>query len=241
MIQRLKAEFETKELFRIGRKAENEVEQFDFDFTTWQEKYGEGSAVLLVQRNRDDSAYPVPLIIENGIASWVITDTDTAKSGRGTFQLEYVSETKKKKSDVWHFVCGISLEGTLPAPDPYENWLETITEKTAEVSGYAQNAQQSAQDAYQSAEDAEASAVSAQSSADNANQSAIDAENSAVAAETAQGKAETAQAAAQSALAGMTFVSFSIDADGHVLITNSDLLGTTEFELTESGHMEVTY
>ena len=42
-------------------------------------------------------------------------------------------------------------------------------------------------------------------------------------------------------LGGMTFVGFSMDNAGHVLVTNSDRLGTTSFELTQSGHMAVTY
>jgi hypothetical protein len=39
----------------------------------------------------------------------------------------------------------------------------------------------------------------------------------------------------------MTFVGFSMNNAGHVIITNSDRLGTTSFELTKKGHMEVTY
>ena len=238
---KLKAHCECDDIIRIGRVIENEVTEIEFDFSKWQTEYGAGGATVLVLRNHDANPYPVALVIENGKALWTITDADTAVFGRGCFQLKYIAGTKVKMSKIFQFTCGKSLTGEGDAPDPYEDWLDTLTDLGTLTTTNAQTATAAATAAQASAASAAASATAAwvaQTAAEVA-QGAAEAAQSA--AETAQGKAETAQAAAQSALAGMTFVGFSVDADGHVLITNSDLLGTTEFELTESGHMEVTY
>lgn len=216
----LKAHCECDDIIRIGRVIENEVTEVEFDFTQWQTEYGAGGATVLVLRNHDANPYPVALAIEDGKALWTITDADTAVFGRGCFQVKYIAGAKVKMSKIFQFTCGKSLTGEGDAPDPYEDWLDTLTDLSVLTTTNAQTAT--------------AAATSAQASAASAAASAT-------AAGTAQEKAEAAKAAAQSALAGMTFVGFSVDADGHVLITNSDLLGTTEFELTESGHMEVTY
>ena len=73
-------------------------------------------------------------------------------------------------------------------------------------------------------------------------------ENAKTAAQEAQEAAEASQVAAytsaedaQAALQGMVYVTFSISGDGHVLLGNGDLTGTTSFALTSAGHMEVTY
>lgn len=53
--------------------------------------------------------------------------------------------------------------------------------------------------------------------------------------------------AAQEALRGMTYVTITADENGHILIRNGDLLGTTKFNLipadakTRAGHLEVDY
>ena len=228
-------------VIRIGYEGENVVTQIDFNLKMWVAEYGLGGVTLLVLRHGDANAYPVALMIEDGIASWTITKTDTAKVGRGAIQLKYVVGEKIKKSPVFDISCLNALDDSDTVPDPYDSWLATLTDLSALTTANAQAAAQSESNAQASAELAEQSASAASESASASAESAQSAAQSASQASESASRAKVSEQAAQSALAGMTFVSFTVDEDGHVLITNSDLLGTTAFELTESGHMEVTY
>ena len=228
-------------VIRIGYEGENIVTQIDFNLNMWIDEYGLGGVVLLVLRHGDTHAYPVPLVIDDGIASWVITKTDTAKVGRGVIQLKYVVGEKVKKSPIFDVSCLNALDDSDTVPDPYDSWLATLTDLStlvtanvaeslvnADIAQMAANI--SAQAASQSAKSADAAQKSELNTLESAQESKLEADKSKIYAEQAQG-----------ALGGMTFVGFSMNNAGHVLVTNSDRLGTTSFELTKKGHMEVTY
>lgn len=226
---------------RIGYEGENVVTQIDFNLKTWIAEYGLGGVTLLVIRHGDTDAYPVPLMIEDGIASWSITQTDTAKVGRGAIQLKYVVGEKIKKSPIYTTACSNALDDSDTVPDPYDSWLATLTDLSTLVTAKAAESLVNADIAQMAANiSAQAASQSAQS-ADAAQRSELNALESARASKSEADKSKIYAEQAQGALAGMTFVGFSMTDDGHVLVTNSDRLGTTSFELTQSGHMEVTY
>jgi len=137
---------------RIGYEGENVVTQIDFNLKTWIAEYGLGGVTLLVIRHGDSDAYPVPLMIEDGIASWSITQTDTAKAGRGAIQLKYVVGEKIKKSPIYTTSCSNALDDSDTVPDPYDSWLATLTDLSALTTANAQAAVQSAESARQDAE-----------------------------------------------------------------------------------------
>ena len=228
-------------VIRIGRQTENLVSSITFNVQMWIDEYGAGECVLNVKRNGDVSAYIVPMTITEGMTTWTITDTDTARKGRGEIQLKYTTGEKVKTSPIFTISCGESLIGEGEPPSGYDDWLAELNRMTSEVeaaktsaSASAQTAQTAAGTAAEKASEAEQSATTASGFANNASASAQSASESA-------SRAKASEEAAQGALAGMTFVGFAVNADGHVVISNSDLLGTTSFELKESGHMEVTY
>ena len=226
---------------RIGYEGENVVTQIDFDLKKWIAEYGLGGVTLLVIRHGDTNAYPVPLMIEDGVASWSITQTDTAKVGRGAIQLVYTAGDKIKKSPILDVSCLNALDDSDTIPDPYDSWLATLTDLSALVTAKAAESLVNADIAQMAANiSAQAASQSAQS-ADAAERSELSALESAQASRSEADKSKIYAEQAQGALGGMTFVGFSMNNDGHVLITNSDRLGTTSFELTQSGHMEVTY
>lgn len=226
---------------RIGYEGENVVTQIDFNLKTWIAEYGLGGVTLLVIRHGDSDAYPVPLMIEDGIASWSITQTDTAKVGRGAIQLKYVVGEKIKKSPIYTTTCSNALDDSDTIPDPYDSWLATLTDLSALVTAKVAESLVNADIAQMAANiSAQAASQSAQS-ADAAQRSELNALESAQASKSEADKSKIYAEQAQGALSGMTFVGFSMNNAGHVLITNSDRLGTTSFELTEKGHMEVTY
>lgn len=213
-------------VIRIGRQTENLVSSITFNLNMWIEEYGAGECVLNVRRNGDGSAYPVLMTIADGMATWTITDTDTAKKGRGEVQLVYRAGDKVKTSPIFTISCGESLVGG-EVPEPYEEWLTELNRMTAQVeaaktsaSASAQTAQtaantatekateaaQSAEFAYNHYESARQSAVSAQASktgaiqaAANAHESATEAAQSATMASVESTAAESAKQAAQTA------------------------------------------
>lgn len=130
---------------RIGYEGENIVTAITFNMQMWVEEFGTGAAVLLVQRNGDRNAYPVPLTIEDGSATWEITSTDCAKQGRGAIQVVYTAGEKVKKSPIFTIVCSASIEGSDTVPDPYESWLATLTELTATTEANAIRAEDAAE------------------------------------------------------------------------------------------------
>lgn len=137
---------------RIGYEGENIVTAITFNLQMWIEEFGIGAAVLHVQRNGDANAYPVPLTIENGAATWEITSTDCAKHGRGAIQIVYTAGEQVKKSPIFTIICSASIEGTDTPPDPYESWLATLTELTATTETNARRAEDAAERAEEAAE-----------------------------------------------------------------------------------------
>jgi hypothetical protein len=228
-------------VIRIGRQTENLVSEITFNVKMWIEEYGAGECVLNVRRNGDGSAYPVPMTITDGMTTWAITDTDTAKKGRGEIQLKYTVGEKVKTSPIFTISCGESLIGEGEPPSGYDDWLAELNRMTSEVEAAKTSASASAQSAQTAAGTAAEKASEAEQSATTASGFAVNASASAQSASESASRAKASEEAAHGALAGMTFVGFAVNADGHVVISNSDLLGTTSFELKESGHMEVTY
>jgi len=179
-------------VIRIGRQTENLVSSITFNLNMWIDEYGAGECVLNVRRNGDGSAYPVPMTITDGKATWTITDTDTSKKGRGEIQLVYHAGDKVKTSPIFTISCGESLVGG-EVPEPYEDWLAELGEMTAQVEAAKTSADQSAQTAQTAANTATTKAIEAEQSANTASGFANNASAS------AQSASESAQAASQSA------------------------------------------
>jgi hypothetical protein len=187
-------------IIRIGRQTENLVSSITFNVQMWIDEYGAGECVLNVRRNGDRSAYPVPMSIADGMTTWTITDTDTAKKGRGEVQLVYTVGEKVKTSPIFTISCGESLVGG-EVPEPYEEWLTELNRMTAQVEAAKTSADQSAQTAQTAAETAAGKATEAEQSATTAIGFANNASASATSANV------SAQAAAQSAEQAAEYVS----------------------------------
>lgn len=143
----------------LGYYAENEATQVIFDISSLIDLFGSGSAVLLHKRATDTNAYPVTVDQEGGTVTWTVTNIDTNVVGYGKCELYYyVDETLAKTIVFSTYVTeDIGTTGSTP-PDPYETWVETLTELGAETLQNAQDAAQSASDAEGYAEAAEAAA-----------------------------------------------------------------------------------
>ena len=217
-------------VIRIGRQTENLVSEIIFNLQMWIEEYGAGECVLNVRRNGDGSAYPVPMTITDGLATWTITDTDTAKKGRGEIQLVYRAGDKVKTSPIFTISCGESLVGDGEPPSGYEDWLTELGEMTAQVeaaktsaSASAQTAQTAAGTAAEKATEAEQSANTASGFANNASASAQSANTSAQAAKASEEKAKEYAEQAEHGGGGGGAVQSVNGKTGAVVLTASDV------------------
>lgn len=154
----------------IGHVKENDVTQIEVDISAWVEEFGDGLLEVHVQRSVNTVPYIVLLDIENDIATWTISDTDTAIKGTGEAQFVYKIGTQVKKSDVFRIANLRSVEGSETPPDPYDNWFETLSALGTQV-------QQNTTAAETAAGQAQSSATEAEAAASAAAQSAADAEN----------------------------------------------------------------
>lgn len=128
-----------------------------------------------------------------------------------------VQQGQIKTTSVVNFWCVPSAEdalvrGIVEDGDVSMTWLEWVNANMAAAAENVRTAQEVLTEAQSAAETAEQNAESA----------AIDAAAAKIAAQTA------------------AFPVFSVDENGHVIISRPERLGTTTFRLTSGGHLEVT-
>lgn len=110
-------------VIQIGVQGENIAEGVAFDISDWIEEYGLGIAYIYIRRNGDVDSYFKTLPIEDGKATWLFDDADTARNGEGKAQLLYVVDEVVKKTEVFVTTTAQSMENG-PGPSPYEDYLE---------------------------------------------------------------------------------------------------------------------
>ncbi len=118
----------------------------------------------------------------------------------------------------------------------YVDTAETAKEGALEAQKRATSAQSAAETAAKTAETAKTAAETAKADATTAKDAAQTSKESA---ELSARNAETSATAAEAAKNGMIYVSFTVNAEGHLIAKNAEVLGTTSFRLNQNGHMEV--
>lgn len=196
-------------LLDIGRRGENLVTRVHLP-----EVPESGQAVTVyVLRNGDTAAYPASNVeITDTEIIWTVTSVDTGKSGRGKVQYKFADATTGEviKTEIFGFLVGLAIDTEVgPAPDPYESWLDSLTDLADETQINAREAESAAESASASAEAASASAESASGSASQASDKAAEASGSAT---TASQKASEASSSASSAAGSATAASWSASA-----------------------------
>lgn len=113
----------------LGRQGENKVKQIEFDFSDFVEQFGIGGLSLIVKRPVDSDPYPVAMDVTGNVATWLISDVDTAVVGQGEAQLIYSVNDKVKKTVILKTKVDPSLApASEDVPDPYQNWLDDLAE-----------------------------------------------------------------------------------------------------------------
>lgn len=221
----------------IGQRGEHLARGFAFDLACWVEAYGVGTVQLLVQRAGDPTPYPVALETENGTALWRVSNSDTAVTGWGSYELQYFVGAVLAKSIVSTIYVGQALGPAGPTPpEPQQDWVEQVlaagtqaAESAGSAAASAQTAVLSQQAAEQAAETATGAQTAAEAAAEQAgdyaaqtSEQASEAQQSATAA--AQSEANAGQSAADAAESEAT-VQALVDRMGNVPVVAS-----TEFE-----------
>ena len=189
----------------IGEVGENLAESCTIDYSAWVEEYGEGNLRIRAIREGDAEPYPVTNVTtENGVATWIFTDADTAIKGYGEIQILYYVEDVLVKSRVWRTYTHRSLStSSEEVPDPYQDWLSEVERIGSQIEEDAESASDSATRAAGSASEAAESALSATRSESSAQEYASEASTSAASA------ASSASAASRSATEASNYEYYS--------------------------------
>ena len=129
----------------LGIRGENEVTQVVLDFSSWVQRYGSGVVTLEVRRPGDSAAYPVSLTQSGTEAAWTVSQTDLLVQGECRAEYIYTVGTAIKKSCVLYYYVQNDIGDGGPAPDPYEDWLETLEELAAQTQQNAIDAEAASQ------------------------------------------------------------------------------------------------
>lgn len=193
----------TKKTLWLGRVGENLAREIVFDCSKFAELYGPGTALLFVKQPNDGVKYPVAIAQNGNIVHWVITAADVGVSGYGQAELQWIVDNSVSKTQIFTTKIYQSMTGTdaPEPPDPYQDWVDEITEVGAQASIDAASASRSADNAAASQEAAHTSEVNAAASAQNAAQSAESSSDSALSASVSKESASSSAASAASSAA----------------------------------------
>lgn len=112
----------------LGMAGENNATAVVFDLSFFGD-ISNGTVALFHQRNGDYAPYPVA--ISNG--TWVVSSADTANSGAGKCELQYIEDDKVVKSKIWTTEVTESLSDPVDVTDPEEGWVQSMIEKIKEA------------------------------------------------------------------------------------------------------------
>lgn len=204
----------------LGRQGENDITEIVFDYSGLAEEYGEGTLSCIVQRKKTDDPYPTVLTAEDHMATWNVSNVDTAYSGTGKIQLSYVVDEQIKKSIIFKTkvepsIIPISEE----PPEPIQNYLDQMIEIGTQVHADAETVSGLVDEIEETAETAETNITQTASTAtSNINSTASTATSNINS--TAQSAVQTINQKEEQVLQDLSsLITFSDDGDGNITIS----------------------
>lgn len=193
----------------LGRQGENLARTVEIDVSSIFGKWPNATISLLVQRNQEDTFYLAPVVIENGILKWTISNADTEFAGDGKAEIRATQDDVIVKSAMMNTHVSDSLGGTeTDIPDPAQTWADTIIAASEQAKQSAEDALASELAAKEAAESitglesniktAEAARVEAEKGRAMAESDRVAAEEMRESAESSRGIAESERVAAES-------------------------------------------
>ena len=119
-------------VLHIGRAGEHLATEVVFDISDWINDYGNGNVELIINQNRGLYFQPKEyLVVENGLVTWKVIDSNTEFVGNGKCELIYLVDDVKVKSAIYDIVVTKALdseEGANP-PNAFKTWVDELVAK----------------------------------------------------------------------------------------------------------------
>lgn len=113
----------------LGRCGENNVRQIRINIQGLIDKFGEGNAILVHKRSRDENPYPVPVVREGNEIVWTVSETDTAYAGVGQCEIRWYVNDALAKTSVYKTIVKESLaSGTMPEGDWFDLLMDFLND-----------------------------------------------------------------------------------------------------------------
>ena len=113
---------------RLGRQGENEVRQVVFDLNSMVERYGDGLATLVYQRNGDMVPYVINAIRSENSLKWLVDSTDTAKAGPGRAEIRWYVSGALAKTVIFTTETVESMSADTEVPDAFQSWYDKMVD-----------------------------------------------------------------------------------------------------------------
>lgn len=225
-----------RSIIEIGHQGEHLSRCVCFDLSELKETFGEGRFEIAVKRPTESLIYLASEIDEIGeYAVWKLTSSDTAIAGFGRCEMRYYVDDILCKTDVYTTRLFPSLSAEPgPAPDPYDDKIEKLSELAVKAKDEADRAAASEEAAALSARAAEDSAL-------NASASSSDALRYASASETSAEEAKDYRDEAKKILESMPYIPEDYTQLSKDVETLKGQIGTLKFKVSETGILQVEY
>ena len=153
----------------IGRQAENNAVNIVFDLSFLIQNFGNGTAVLVHQRTKDNAPYIVTTQQDGSTLSWNVSQIDTAYVGVGQAELRWTVGDTLAKTIIYKTWTVKSITADEVMPDEYQSWYDAMIEyidqlkieSDERIDDAVEEARQAAADADTSADRAEQAAATA--------------------------------------------------------------------------------
>ena len=110
----------------IGRQAENNAIKVVFDLSFLIQNFGEGTAVLVHQRTKDNAPYIVTTQQDGSTLSWNVSNIDTAYVGVGQAELRWTVGNTLAKTIIYKTWTVKSITADEVMPDEYQSWYDAM-------------------------------------------------------------------------------------------------------------------
>jgi len=111
---------------KLGKQGEHEVRQIAFDLTFMIERYGDGLATLVFQRNGDPAPYTITATRSENLLTWTVNETDTAVAGPGKAEIRWYVSGALAKTVIFTTETIESMVSETEVPDRLQTWYDQL-------------------------------------------------------------------------------------------------------------------
>lgn len=111
---------------KLGKQGEHEVRQIAFDLTFMIERYGDGLATLVFQRNGDPAPYTITATRSENLLTWTVNETDTAVAGPGKAEIRWYVSGALAKTVIFTTETIESIVSETEVPDRLQTWYDQL-------------------------------------------------------------------------------------------------------------------